>query len=155
MLPARPLPIKLSSRHESGRRFPICAHVEYHLPESQGVLSSGVGRTIYLSSSSVQIETEHGLPTGAMVELAVTWPARLDNDVLLKLQIMGRTVRAEGKYTTINIARYEFRTRASRPRRDPILQRDLAVERTLRQSVGSITEERGANGTLFEGCLPR
>lgn len=154
MLPARPLPIKLSSRHESGRHFPICAHVEYHLPESQG-LSSGVGRTIYLSSSSVQIESEHGLPIGAMVELAVTWPARLDNDVLLKLQIMGRTVRAEGKYTTINIARYEFRTRASRPRRDPILQRDLAVERTLRQSVGSITEEQGANGTSFEGCLPR
>jgi hypothetical protein len=117
MLPAGPLPIKLSSRHESGRRFPICAHVEYHLPESHGVLSSGVGRTIYLSSSSVQIETEHGLPIGAMVELAVTWPARLDNDVLLKLQIMGRTVRAEGKDSTINIARYEFRTRASGTRR--------------------------------------
>jgi len=97
----------------------------------------------------VQIETEHGLPIGAMVELAVTWPARLDNDVLLKLQIMGRTVRAEGKYTMINIARYEFRTRASRHRRDPILQRDLAVERTLRQSVGSMTEAGSANGPFF------
>ena len=135
MLPARPLPIKLSSRHESGLRFPICAHVEYHLPERYGVLSSGVGRTIYLSSSSVQIETERGLPIGAMVELAVTWPARLDNDVLLKLQVMGRTVRAEGKYTTINIARYEFRTRASRARRDPILQRDLAAKRSPSLSV--------------------
>ena len=135
MLPARPLPIKLSSRHESGRRFPICAHVEYHLPESHGVLSSGVGRTIYLSSSSVQIETEHGLPIGAMVELAVTWPARLDNDVLLKLQIMGRTIRVEGMHTTINIARYEFRTRASRARRDPILQRDLATGRNASLSV--------------------
>lgn len=135
MLPARPLPIKLSSRHASGRRFPICSHVEYHLPESHGVLSSGVGRTIYLSRSSVQIETEHGLPIGAMVELAVTWPARLDKDVLLKLQIMGRTVRAEGKSTTINIARYEFRTRASRARRDPILRRDLAAERSASLSV--------------------
>jgi hypothetical protein len=83
----------------------------------------------------VQIETEHGLPIGAMVELAVTWPARLENDVLLKLQIMGRTIRAEGKYTTINIARYEFRTRASRPRGDPILRRDLAVERSASLSV--------------------
>jgi len=135
MLPARPLTIKLRDRHESGRRYPICAHVEYHLPESHGVLSSGVGRTIYLSSSSVQIETEHGLPIGAMVELAVTWPARLDNHVPLKLQIMGRTIRVEGMHTTINIARYEFRTRASRARRDPILQRDLAAERSASLAV--------------------
>jgi hypothetical protein len=98
-------------------------------------LSNGVGRTIYLSTSSVQIETEHGLPMGGMVELAVTWPVRLDNDVLLKLQIMGRTVRVEGEYTTINIARYEFRTRASRARRDPILQRDLATGRNASLSV--------------------
>jgi hypothetical protein len=117
-------------------------------------LSSGVGRTIYLSSSSVQIETERGLPIGAMVELAVTWPARLDNDVLLKLQVMGRTVRAEGKYTTINIARYEFRTRASRARRgsDPSAR---PSGETQPQSVGSITEERGANGAFFEGSLSR
>jgi hypothetical protein len=126
MLPARRLPIKL--RHELGRRhhYPICAHVEYRLCED-GVWSSGAGRTIYLSSGSVQIETEHGLPLGAMVELAVTWPARLDNHVCLKLRITGRTVGVKGGCTTINIARYEFRTRASPARKDPILQRDLAV----------------------------
>ena len=109
MLPARRLPIKL--RHELGRRhhYPICAHVEYRLCED-GVWSSGAGRTIYLSSGSMQIETEHGLPLGGMVELAVTWPARLDNRVRLKLQIMGRTVGVEGGCSTIKIARYEFRT---------------------------------------------
>ena len=127
MLLARPLPIKLSSRHESGRRYPICADVEYYLCKGRGVSSSGVGRTIYLSSGSVQIETEHGLPLGGKVELAITWPARLDNHVRLKLQITGRTVGVEGGCTTINIARYEFRTRASPARKDPILQRDLPV----------------------------
>ena len=135
MLPARPLPIKLRSRHESGRRYPICAHVEYQLPESHGVLSSGVGRTIYLSSGSMQIETEHGLPLGGMVELAVTWPARLDNRVRLKLQIMGRTVGVEGGCTTIKIARYEFRTRASPASTDPMLQRDPAAGRSANLSI--------------------
>ena len=135
MLLARPLPIKLSSRHESGRRYPICADVEYYLCKGRGVSSSGVGRTIYLSSGSVQIETEHGLPLGGKVELAITWPARLDNHVPLQLQIMGRTVLGQGKIITIDIARYEFCTCASRARKDPILHRDLAAGRTGSLSV--------------------
>ena len=83
----------------------------------------------------MQIETEHGLPIGAMVELAVTWPARLDNDVLLKLQIMGRTVGVEGGCSTIKIARYEFRTRASPAFKDPMFQRDLAAGRSASLSI--------------------
>jgi hypothetical protein len=117
MPPARRLPIKLSSRHESGRRYPICADVEYYLLKGHGVWSSGVGRTIYLSSGSMQIETAHGLPLGRKVELAITWPARLDNHLPLKLQIMGHTVGVDGGYTTINIAGYEFAPVLPRPAR--------------------------------------
>jgi hypothetical protein len=102
------------------RRFIRCsqsADVEYYLPKGHGVWSSGVGRTIYLSSGSMQIETEHGLPLGRKVELAITWPARLDNHVPLKLQILGRTVEVEGGCTIINIAGYEFAPVLARPAR--------------------------------------
>ena len=94
--------------------YPIGADVEYRLLERQRVVSAGTGRTKTISSSCVVFESERTLPVGLLVELAVTWPVRLDNRVGLKLKILGRTVRVAGNCTAVDILRHEFRTQPLR-----------------------------------------
>lgn len=81
--------------------------------EGERILVAGIGRTTSISSSSIVFECERPLPAGMLVELAVTWPVRLDNTVRLRLHILGRTVRAMGNFTAIDILRHEFRTVAT------------------------------------------
>jgi hypothetical protein len=47
---------------------------------------------------------------GKRLELAISWPAQLNNKCALKLVARGRVVRFEHGYTAIEIQQYEFRT---------------------------------------------
>ena len=93
--------------------YPIATEVEYRLMQQEHVLGIGAGRTKTISSSCVVFESERALPVGLLVELAVTWPVRLENSVTLKLQILGRTVSITGNCTIVDILRHEFRTAAT------------------------------------------
>jgi hypothetical protein len=59
----------------------------------------------------VLFTTESGLPKGARVEIAVSWPAQLNGATPLKLVAIGVLVRSEEKQAAISIQRYEFKTR--------------------------------------------
>lgn len=95
------------------RRFPIQADTNYRLVSSKRV--SGDGRILNISSSGVQFTTDQSLQIGKTVELAVNWPALLENKCLLKLVITGVLIRSDGGSAVMRITRYEFRIRASRP----------------------------------------
>jgi hypothetical protein len=99
----------------SGHRYPIRAAVEYRLIGHDGVLKAGTGWTMSLSSRSVLIESEAGLPLNRRVDLWIEWPVRLQNKVGLRLHIEGRTVNVAGTATEVEILAYEFRTCAAQP----------------------------------------
>jgi hypothetical protein len=92
-------------------RYPIAADVIYQLIGHGKIVSEGRGRTVNISKSGVLLETEDALPIGIRVALQIAWPAKLDLDVRLALHLQGRTLRSDGNYTAIVIARHEFRTR--------------------------------------------
>jgi hypothetical protein len=48
---------------------------------------------------------------GQLVQVSLDWPARLENQIALKLVAEGRIVRNAGGQTAITIEKYEFRTR--------------------------------------------
>jgi hypothetical protein len=50
--------------------------------EGDRVIGTGTGRTRTISRTRLWFESENRLPIGMLVELAVAWPARLDNRVL-------------------------------------------------------------------------
>ncbi len=77
------------------------------------VKQMGTGKTVNMSSGGVLFTTESPLPEGERVELAVSWPAQLNDQLPLKLVAMGRLVRAEDSQAAISIERYEFKTRCS------------------------------------------
>ena len=70
----------------------------------------GRGRTMTMSRNTVVFASDTALPEGVRVELALNWPARLDNTIPLKLQVFGQTTRVNGNVIELTILRYEFRT---------------------------------------------
>jgi c-di-GMP-binding flagellar brake protein YcgR len=96
-------------------RFPIEREVRYRVLNKRSSEESGDGKTINISSSGVLFTVEHMLLPGRRMELAISWPAQLNNKCALKLVARGRVVRYEGNRAAIEIQQYEFRTQSSQP----------------------------------------
>ncbi len=96
-------------------RFPIEREVRYRVLNKRSSEEVGDGKTINISSSGVLFTVEHMLLPGRRMELAISWPAQLNNKTALKLVARGRVVRFEGGRAAIEIQQYEFRTQSSNP----------------------------------------
>lgn len=94
-------------------RFPIEREVRYRVLNKRSNEESGAGKTLNISSSGVLFSVEHLLLPGRRMELAISWPAQLNNKCALKLVARGRVVRFEGGRAAIEIQHYEFRTQGS------------------------------------------
>jgi hypothetical protein len=98
----------------TSNRLPIERDVRYKvLGGKKTVKQTGLGKTLNMSSGGVLFTTESPLPEGERVELAVSWPAQLNDVLPLKLVAMGRLIRAEESQAAIAIERYEFKTRGT------------------------------------------
>ena len=94
-------------------RFPIEREVRYRVLNKRGGEDTGEGKTLNISSSGILFTSEHLLLPGRRMELAVSWPAQLDNQVALKLVARGRVVRFEDGRAALEIQQYEFRTHSA------------------------------------------
>lgn len=94
-------------------RFPIEREVRYRVLNKRSSEETGDGKTINISSSGVLFTADHMLLPGRRMELAISWPAQLNNKVALKLVARGRVVRFEGGRAAIEIQQYEFRTQSA------------------------------------------
>ena len=122
--------------------YPISTDLEYRLLKAERVVAAGMGRTTSLSSSRVVFESDRELPVGLLIEMAVAWPARLENKVRLRLHILGRTVRASQKLIAIDILRHEFKTMAAGDDgRNPVLS--APVPRVMAASASVSVEAIG------------
>jgi len=98
----------------TSNRLPIERDVRYKvLGGKKTVKQTGLGKTLNMSSGGVLFTTESPLPEGERVEVAICWPAQLNDTLPLKLVAMGRLVRAEESQAALAIERYEFKTRGS------------------------------------------
>ena len=96
-------------------RFALEREVKYRVLNKRGGEEAGEGNTINISSSGVLFTSKHILLPGRRMELAINWPAQLNNQIPLKLVARGRVVRFEGGYAAVEIQQYEFRTQSSGP----------------------------------------
>ncbi len=104
---------KLQSDRRNSDRFPIEREVRYRVLNKRGGEEAGEGKTLNISSSGVLFTSEHLLLPGRRMEVAISWPAQLNNQVALKLVARGRVVRFEKGHAALEIQQYEFRTHAS------------------------------------------
>ncbi len=94
-------------------RFPVQEEVTYRLLPRRSEQACGTGHTVNISSKGILFTTEEELPVGRLVELSVSWPARLHGTCALKFVVIGRVLRSEAHIAAIEMEKYEFRTRGT------------------------------------------
>ena len=105
-------PAEPATDRRVSNRLPIEREVRYKvIGGKQTVRPMGLGKTLNMSSGGVLFTTESGLPEGARVEIAVSWPAQLNGATPLKLVATGVLVRSDERQAAISIQSYEFKTR--------------------------------------------
>jgi hypothetical protein len=74
-------------------RFPLREDVRYKLAHGK-VVTARSGRTVNIGSGGVLFTTEHPLPIGRTVEVAINWPALLDGIIRFRV-LVGAIVKPE------------------------------------------------------------
>jgi len=92
-------------------RFPCRLAVSYQALEHPFFSGVATSETLNISSKGVLFATEEALQPGQLLQVSVDWPARLENQVPLKLVAEGRIVRNLNGLAAMRIDKYEFRTR--------------------------------------------
>ncbi|MES1257305.1 MAG: response regulator [Acidobacteriota bacterium] len=92
-------------------RFPCRMTLSYQTLELPDLSGQAAGETVNISSKGLLFTSNAFFHWGQLVEVSLDWPARLENQISLKLVAQGRIVRCVNGRTAMTIDRYEFRTR--------------------------------------------
>jgi DNA-binding NarL/FixJ family response regulator len=128
-------------------RFPCRLAVSYQALEHPFLSGVATSETLNISSKGLLFATEEALQPGQLLQVSVDWPARLENQVPLKLVAEGRIVRNLDGLAAMRIDKYEFRTRRLKSQNTP------AVNGTNEKTISRPAET--AQGTSIQGILPR
>jgi hypothetical protein len=96
----------------SKHRFGLSYDLDYSVV-GQRTQASGHGQSINISSGGILFTTERVLYIGNTVQADLRWPVKLDNQIALKLTLVGTIVRVESGSplrAAMRINRHEFRT---------------------------------------------
>ena len=93
-------------------RFDLKCELRYRLLDSRHHLPQQSGKTINISSKGAIFETTSALPVGKRVELIISWPAKLNERVGLKMVALGRVIRSSQSRAAVCLLTHEFRTQS-------------------------------------------
>jgi hypothetical protein len=97
------------------RRFPMQRELVYYVRDGKTVVAHGTGVTLDISSNGASFRPAaplEPLKSGAFIELSISWPIWLGDEVALRLVIFGKVVRSMGDRAACAIDQHEFRTQA-------------------------------------------
>jgi len=92
-------------------RFPCRLSLSFQALEHPFLAGEATSETLNISSKGLLFSTNEPLQAGQLLQVSVDWPARLENQVPLKLVAEGRIVRNVNGLAAMRIDKYEFRTR--------------------------------------------
>jgi DNA-binding NarL/FixJ family response regulator len=102
---------KAAEERRNHTRFPCRLAVSYQTLEHPILAGTGSSETLNIGSKGILFTSHEPLKNGQLVQVSVEWPARLENQIPLKLVAEGRVVRNNNGQTAVTIEKYEFRTR--------------------------------------------
>jgi CheY-like chemotaxis protein len=102
---------KAAAERRNNARFPCRLAVSYQTLEHPILSGQGTSETLNISSKGLLFTSNEQFHQGQLVQVALDWPARLENQIPLKLVAEGRIVRNSNGQTAMTIEKYEFRTR--------------------------------------------
>ena len=95
-------------------RYPFEQALVFRRRGRQSETVPSPGNTLNMSSSGLLFEADSTVGLGEVLQIAVNWPAKLDNRCPLKIVVTGRVVRCSGDQTAVEILQYEWRTAGNR-----------------------------------------
>lgn len=104
-------PGKTSADRRVNARFPCRLAVSYHALEHPFFSGQATSETVNISSKGLLFAVNEPLEPNQLLQVSVDWPARLENEVALKLVAEGRVIRVIDGQAAVRIDKYEFRTR--------------------------------------------
>ena len=108
-------PGKTGAERRMNARFPCKLAVSYQALESPFFPGHATSETENISSKGLLFAVNEQLEPNQLLQISVDWPARLENEVPLKLVAEGRVVRVFDGKAAVRIDKYEFRTRKIKP----------------------------------------
>lgn len=99
------------AERRTNARFDCHLAVSYQSLENPLVSGQGTSETLNISSKGILFRANEALEPGQLIQVSVDWPARLENQIHLKLVAEGRIVRNVKGIAAMTIEKYEFRTR--------------------------------------------
>lgn len=91
-------------------RFPMEREIRFKMLSKRLGDETGAGMTVNMSSSGICFQSDKPLIPGKRLEMAISWPAQLDNRCALKLIARGKVIRYDSGCAAVEILQYEFRT---------------------------------------------
>jgi len=89
-------------------RFPLVREIRYRQTSNRG-LPPRQGETVNISSSGTLFTIDQDLVPGTRVELAISWPLKLDKTVSVNLVAAATIVRVEGHKAAARFETHEFK----------------------------------------------
>ena len=92
-------------------RFPLNTELRYHVcGRGHGTLGRGTGQVRDIGSRGLAFRADGPIEPGWRLSVSMAWPARLDNQCMLRLGFEGVVIRTHGSLVVLTIERPEFRT---------------------------------------------
>jgi hypothetical protein len=120
-------------------RFPFHRQMLYKIMKrTGGVVRSGNGHTLDISSGGVAFAVDHEIPRDTYVELSISWPVLLNNNCPMQLIVYGCVLRCGPGRSVCSVEKYEFRTKA-RVLQPPVPQRTDTLLKQLAEGTRKTT----------------
>ena len=101
------------ANHERRKRlrFPLNTELRYQVSvRGRGDPIRGTGQAQDISSKGLAFRTDTPLQPGMRLSVSMAWPAKLDNQCMLRVVFEGTIVRTDGSLAVLAIEHSEFRT---------------------------------------------
>jgi DNA-binding NarL/FixJ family response regulator len=108
-------PSGIGANRRTNTRFPCHLAITWRTLEQPLKTGEGTSETLNIGSKGILFTTSEQFQLGQLLQVSLDWPARLANEVPLKLVAEGRVLRNSNGKTAMSIERYEFRTRRVAP----------------------------------------
>jgi PilZ domain len=91
-------------------RYPLTLDLVFRRRGEGGETAASSGKTVNISSGGILFEADSSVGIGDVLQLAIRWPAKLENRCAIKVIVSGKVVRCSESQTAIEILQHEFRT---------------------------------------------
>lgn len=136
-------------------RFPCRLAVSYQALEHPFFAGQAVSETLNISSKGLLFTTAEPFQPGQLLQVSVDWPARLENQVPLKLVAEGRIVRNINGQAAMRIDKYEFRIRKTKAPANADAAKNQTPARPSEAAASNASQPGTAAGKRTNGAKER